>query len=673
MTHKVDLTEVLINQINNFSEQGKGENWRLNKHDLAMQIYNNTIANAILAINNDLCSKLNGDAQEQLQPKLLKAQKKLAFAERINAYLASDSDNVDPRIEKLLLKMNQMGRFNGDTNEEEITKIHAKIKYYTEKLREFTSGPNINNEQTESATAELQELLDGMQRRLLNIRPERKEVDEYSCNMNRFYRDCEDRESCFRMGNVYVVKQFFDAALSGRRNQELDPSHIFSRGHRDAAELIRKKTEEGNPPQNLSILELVEAEKADRFRFGLDIVPVPFPEQILAQKPDLQENGISFNPAAGEEEIANQLEFLEKLKTANGFHDIGALFTIGTECFGLTINQKSYITLINPTSDVPYIMTFGDFRQTADFLHRLLAEKLHENGELGQLPVKVDPFCNKDEVDRVAREKEYAYEEEALETRMQMVGLNWDFLNQELPTENDVMKLEEDYSFSRGPQSLAEVVPYVSTLQSIISLLSNGSEEGFMEAATYIFDLNEQKQAFPMSGDGERSIGDRIPFHIYHIHDKEAPQKIDRSDANYGTTAFQKMEEEGGATPLEKLRAAQRVQVEVLLSTLKTAIDRGDQAIIEEILDTLEKMKLDAKDLPQGQSNLAHALFGKVYQVYLNAWEHDKGMVHPHDGSFKGDFGRNAFIGEVSETVPAQYKLQALEEISNSVKEAWKI
>jgi hypothetical protein len=125
----------------------------------------------------------------------------------------------------------------------------------------------------------------------------------------------------------------------------------------------------------------------------------------------------------------------------------------------------------------------------------------------------------------------------------------------------------------------------------------------------------------------------------------------------------------------EHARAEQRAQVITLLHDLNSSLSNGED--VAPILRSIEDIKLDPVDLPKGLAadtkDLACALFGKLYHIYLAAWENNRTMVHPHDGRFHSDFGRNAFVGEARNSVPTEYKILALQDLMKSIQDAWKL
>ncbi len=219
----------------------------------------------------------------------------------------------------------------------------------------------------------------------------------------------------------------------------------------------------------------------------------------------------------------------------------------------------------------------------------------------------------------------------------------------------------------------------IISLQKTIEALSLGTKEGYYLAIEEIGHLNEipfRENEHEVETKG-KTLGDRIFFHLYLIHKKESPHLINPSDMNYGSTAFQT---KGGCTAMEKSRAAQRVLADILVSGLEHSFRQGDMGIFTQVLDMLEGMKLDARDMPPGIKNLTHGLFGKMYKDYLKAYEqkdcnagYDSSWVHPHDSVFHSDFGRNAFIGDAYSAVPFDFKLQVIKEFVKSIKENWGI
>ena len=136
---------------------------------------------------------------------------------------------------------------------------------------------------------------------------------------------------------------------------------------------------------------------------------------------------------------------------------------------------------------------------------------------------------------------------------------------------------------------------------------------------------------------------------------------VNRQDHNWGFTAFTN---EALATTQQRLRAAQRVQIETLFEYISwyTLCEPEDNPI-GLCFDALKALELDSKDLPEGQTNAARALFGKVLQIYLEARKQDQSLVDPDHGKFQGDLNN----------IPIEIKNNALEEVLKDFKAAWRI
>jgi hypothetical protein len=98
------------------------------------------------------------------------------------------------------------------------------------------------------------------------------------------------------------------------------------------------------------------------------------------------------------------------------------------------------------------------------------------------------------------------------------------------------------------------------------------------------------------------------------------------------------------------------------------------------VMTALEKMKPDEKDLPSGMKNLAHAFFTKTYKDYLATWNQKNSQgwttecpmwTHPHDPSFKSDFGRNAITGSGSHQVNTDFKRNVINEFLKALRATW--
>jgi hypothetical protein len=173
-------------------------------------------------------------------------------------------------------------------------------------------------------------------------------------------------------------------------------------------------------------------------------------------------------------------------------------------------------------------------------------------------------------------------------------------------------------------------------------------------------DLTQRKGIF------STNIFDRMCFHLYHIQDKETPNMVNRQVENWGFTAFI---DQALATPTQRLRAAQRVQVEMLFEHIKRDISFGggfENRAIDLYFKALEALKLDPNDCPKGQNNAAHALYKKLYEnekLYETSVEPrkpDKSWEDPYDENFQAH-------------IPDEIKNKALEEVKQAFIAAWRI
>ncbi len=232
--------------------------------------------------------------------------------------------------------------------------------------------------------------------------------------------------------------------------------------------------------------------------------------------------------------------------------------------------------------------------------------------------------------------------------------------------------INSNFTVETKLKTLEEQVKELVQLQKAICALSKRSNEGFYESLEWISDLNKTEVSFPMTELCEQGIAERIYFHLCTIHKNENPSKINQKDLNWGFTAFEQVD--GNTTHDEKLRAVQRAHIELLLHVLGRFLDDPfKKHLVPEVLDMMEALQLNEKDLPNGKKNLACFLFETVHSKYSLAQKRDTSLLSPSDDCFQGDFGRGAFKGETSEIVSLQFKLDALKEVTNSLKQTWKI
>ena len=92
---------------------------------------------------------------------------------------------------------------------------------------------------------------------------------------------------------------------------------------------------------------------------------------------------------------------------------------------------------------------------------------------------------------------------------------------------------------------------------------------------------------------------------------------------------------------------------------------------VEKLLKTLETTPMDLKDLPKDK-NIAHTLFGYMYQMHLEARKTDRSLIDPDAEKFKSDFGKLAFPC-FEDGIDSSIKIQALQMLREELKKAWKL
>lgn len=157
---------------------------------------------------------------------------------------------------------------------------------------------------------------------------------------------------------------------------------------------------------------------------------------------------------------------------------------------------------------------------------------------------------------------------------------------------------------------------------------------------------------------------------MYHIQNKEVPHVVRRGDLNWEWTAFNT---KGLAIPEQKWRAAQRTEVEILFDLLNQALEMQDKEATCRYFDALENLRLDPQDLPRGQFNATHALFGRFYLAFIAERQNDSSLEDPDQRKFRGDFGRLVFRGEIEVKMPLESKQKVLPETMLAFKEVWRI
>ncbi len=211
----------------------------------------------------------------------------------------------------------------------------------------------------------------------------------------------------------------------------------------------------------------------------------------------------------------------------------------------------------------------------------------------------------------------------------------------------------------------------IKELQILLSLLQRGdSSEDLDELLGKLATLDSLgiNLPFKISGNRPQSIADRPCFHLYFIHKNESPEKL-VNDAHYGANAM------AGFYPtsnVERQRAIQRTIVEAALEGLDDAVNLEAPGDVISMLKILEDVQLDAIDRPSGSHNIAHTLFGMMYNLHNEARRTNSSLIDPSDRQFNGDFGRNAFRSFIAGIDP-EIKIRAINAMQDALKAAWKV
>ncbi|MBS0604381.1 MAG: hypothetical protein JSS60_05005 [Verrucomicrobia bacterium] len=594
---------------------------------------------------------LNG--REGLNKSLDKVGKKIAFAKNVLTFLSSNSENVDPRIQHTVAKVQKMMLSVPKTGGEQLDRLKEKYAHYQRILEDLSYGRT--NPQTEKSIQNAKQLLAQLQLQILAIEPGREVIRPWGKqNYEARYEGLNNVPECMALVEPAMATYYLTAISNdGLRRVYIDD--VADRGHALTADFIKGHSKDMNPPAAISIRDLINEDKWGR------LAEVPCEGKFEY----IKDQGICFAPNQNPKEILGQLQILKQLKEHNKLPKIGAVLSIGQHQLPIFFHSDGHFSVLLPRGDEgseghPVQLSFGTEEQLSGCMHKFLSDAIKGNGGLSGQQARLTPVCLREDLERKEMRK----------------GFDLDFLHfdDEQLYHQPLNFTDVRFDFEEPePASLERACPPAIPLQKVIAGLEKMDDEGFYQAIEAFSALQEFKMPFIMSGDTDeqtRQIADRIFFHLYFIQNNETPDKINRKDPNWGSNAFQI---EGLATPEQKLRAAQRAQVEVLLFALNLAIEHRDEEQLPLLFKALEEMKLDPRDLPSGQKNLAHALFGKLYENYLKAWESDKSMVHPHDGKFKGDFGRHGFCSTGEVKISPEIRMQTLKELSDQLKATWKI
>jgi len=221
-----------------------------------------------------------------------------------------------------------------------------------------------------------------------------------------------------------------------------------------------------------------------------------------------------------------------------------------------------------------------------------------------------------------------------------------------------------------GNAFASPVTRSLGELQEVLPFLQEDSSPAALQQALFQLTLIESRgetAAFRITAGQAAPVIDRIHFHLYLIHRDERGQLP--PDMRYGSNAM------AGVYPTtntERQRAILRTIAELALENLDIAINFMDGPGIVAMLELLERLRMDRRDLPEGQHNIAHNLFGQMYHLHVAARQTTPSLIDPHDARFQGDFGRMGFLATDAGIDPA-VKLRAVDAMLQALKAAWRI
>jgi hypothetical protein len=598
----------LVDKVDQRSIQQFKENLR--SIDTTLGVLRETLQNRIILLNktheDSLLAKAKGifDQLQQINENLFKTDE------------PKDVNNVTETAKRTIEQIRSQTK-----NEETIrflSRAEEQLQILTETSK-LVVKPGTHPAQSNQSTIPSQE-------QLFLIR-----TNQYSDTYNQFYQGQPyKRSACTPIAGHFVLE-----TLRGKKSDALND--IMIKGHKINARLMQE-----HPPQHGEHFEFIDILQEKEFS-GLqqaEIPPALFENDPLLFNIDLLKGANSFK---------EKLKLLSALKDQNKVNTIGAVLTARGESYGVVMFSPKEIVFFDSHGHQPltqhntaYAVIFKDIEQASQFLaNRMPVVEGVE--DLNYNTCTITPVCLKKPTIKNP-------------TINGDIQLDLGDQNIDLPIVETRPRINHELQHS-----------IVAFRNNVVEALAQKNEEGFFEATAQIAELSLRKALFAMTESEPTSIGDRIFFHMYHIHRVESPEKLDGS-WDYGTKAFQE-----SASPEERLRAAQRVCIELALTGLEDAITAQDSFTLRQYLDLLEGLNLHENDLPKGTKNIVHALFGKLYFHYKEAAESNKTLVHPHDDAFNGDFGRNAFRENTKITIDPQFKLDVIKQLRNELKQTWRI
>jgi hypothetical protein len=591
----------------------------------------------------------NQDRVDELVKKELprmfsKIQKKISLTHKVISFFCSNSEDLDPRIQELMLKLERKDPF--------ITQ--QKIKKYLANLDLLLEC---------GSHAVQKEVIQGIQKSLT----ERSELLLHSephfnlCELNHtalmqnhcpgflnqalmegFVGNADIKqlllessltlEETIEEGQKRAVIRYFENML-GSLPSSLSPDFVQNL-IATAFLQVGIDLQNGSIQTNSPPLRYLDEEADYSEEEGQPVFDV-WNEQLVRYEPS---NTINLPRKMSLENVEQVLLLINTTKLKHNLSGLGILIELGGDRkLAMTIHNEKCLTLFNPYGDentqhCPYLATFGSVSQAAQFVHAQISGVKKDS--------MLFTLCKKCELEEISGR------------------------NRAAQTEESVAAQPEEFM---SPKEILE------SLQKIITSLSLKTDTGFFSALETLSIISKKPCDFLMTNHQGKKILDEVYFHLLSFQDKQVQEKVlkDKALVSWGSEAF-----ESDATPnTQKLKAVQRIQIDLLLFLLQQCYQSPNPSgqDIVQVIATMEKLRPQSGELPAGKKNLAHFLFGTLHSIYTEARKKDKKLVSPDDRCFEGDFGRNAFTGKAKGSVSSEHKLQALKEVIAVLKKTWKV
>ena len=217
------------------------------------------------------------------------------------------------------------------------------------------------------------------------------------------------------------------------------------------------------------------------------------------------------------------------------------------------------------------------------------------------------------------------------------------------------------------PSAISDAEKKIGVIQELGNLLLLFQSPSPQDHKDRLLVLESKKFKLPIIGNSSVDVVDRIYFHLYFIHEKKSPDKLIK-DLNYGRKAMMGIYP---ATHDERIQAIVRAIAEFALQQLGDAVYANRFGDANVVLNILERLKISSNDMPKEQYNLAHALFGKMYNKHVESRKNVPTLVDPSDRKFHKDFGRAAF--NTSDGVLVVDKTSVIMNLYQELKKVWQI